>query len=75
MSVIHQQGLASGKIKFIDEHQVAEMVGLSVKTLRRWRLFGRGPKYHKLNGRAVRYEIAEIEAWVAAQPTGGGRAA
>src|SRR5215212_11480120 len=38
----------------LDEHRAAEQLGLSVKTLRRWRWVGRGPPFIKL-GTAVRY--------------------
>lgn len=30
-------------MKFLNEKQVAEILGISVKTLQRWRLFGEGP--------------------------------
>jgi len=37
----------------LNEHDVARITGLSVASVRRWRLFRRGPKYLKL-GAAVR---------------------
>jgi len=57
--------------RFIDDNDSAERLGVSVKTLRRWRLLGRGPRWYKL-GRAVRYSVADLRSWLAAQPTGGG---
>lgn len=62
-----------GVTRFMDERQLAAMTGLKAKTLRRWRVFGRGPRFHKLGG-AVRYEIRDVEAWLAACPVGGGEA-
>ena len=57
--------------RFLSEKQVAEMLGLSVKTLQRWRLFGYGPKWRKF-GTAVRYPSDGLESWVEETPTGGG---
>lgn len=56
----------------INEFEVAEELGVSVGTVRRWRLFGRGPRFVKVGGTAVRYSRADVETWLAAQPTGGG---
>ena len=39
----------------MDERQVAAALGVSVSTLRKWRWQRRGPKYVKLEARAVRY--------------------
>ena len=37
----------------VNEHEAARLLGLSVKTLRRWRWAGRGPNFVKI-GSAVR---------------------
>lgn len=42
----------------LNEHEAARILGLSVKTLRRWRWAGRGPAYRKI-GSAVRYHPDE----------------
>ena len=49
----------------IDEHEAAERLGLSVKTLRRWRWAGRPPAFVKI-GRSVRYDPTVIEGLIAA---------
>jgi hypothetical protein len=49
----------------LDETRAARILGLSVKTLRRWRWAGKGPAFRKI-GRAVRYAPDDIEAYVAA---------
>jgi hypothetical protein len=49
----------------IDEHNAALCLGLSVKTLRRWRWARRGPIWIKI-GTAVRYAPADLAAFIAA---------
>ena len=51
----------------VDEHTAAPYVGLAVSTLQKKRTLGGGPKFIKL-GRAVRYRVADLDAWLAAQP-------
>jgi predicted DNA-binding transcriptional regulator AlpA len=55
----------------LNEHDVARITGLSVASVRRWRLFRQGPKYLKI-GAAVRYTPESIREFVATRPTGGG---
>jgi len=57
--------------ELLTEHDVARITGLSVASVRRWRLFKRGPKYLKL-GSAVRYRAEDVSAWLETRPTGGG---
>jgi len=54
----------------LTEHDVARITGLSVASVRRWRLLQQGPKYMKL-GASVRYKPDDISAWLASRPTGG----
>jgi predicted DNA-binding transcriptional regulator AlpA len=56
--------------KLLTEHDVASVTGLSVATVRRYRLLRQGPKYLKLNA-AVRYRVSDLEAWLASRPVGG----
>ena len=56
----------------LNEHDVARITGLSVGSVRRWRLFSAGPKYLKL-GAAVRYRPEDISAWLESRPSGGGK--
>jgi predicted DNA-binding transcriptional regulator AlpA len=55
----------------LNEHDVARITGLSVASVRRWRLHRQGPKYLKI-GSAVRYTHEDVAAWLASRPTGGG---
>jgi excisionase family DNA binding protein len=48
----------------VNETEAARILDMSVKTLRRWRWAGKELPYHKI-GRAVRYDKAELEAYIA----------
>jgi len=56
----------------LNEHDVARITGLSVATIRRWRLFAQGPRYIKVSGSAVRYRPDDVRAYLDNRPTGGG---
>ena len=47
----------------LDEYQAAEILGLKVSTLRRWRWAARGPPFVKL-GSAVRYDPQVLTEFV-----------
>ena len=49
----------------VNEAEAALMRSLSVKTLRRWRWAGKGPRFLKL-GAAVRYDAADLTAFIEA---------
>lgn len=55
----------------LNEYGVARLTGMSVASVRKWRLFGRGPRYLKI-GSAVRYKPADVSAWIESQPSSGG---
>jgi predicted DNA-binding transcriptional regulator AlpA len=56
----------------LNEHEVARITGLSVASVRRWRLLRQGPRFLKL-GSAVRYRNEDVAAWLNSRPTGGGQ--
>jgi predicted DNA-binding transcriptional regulator AlpA len=58
--------------RFLNRSEVAEMLGLSIKTLDRWALIGIGPRFRRLENRAVRYDFADVEAFIERSPIGGG---
>ena len=67
MGAIH-----NGLENLLNEHDVARITGLSVASVRRWRLFQHGgPKYLKI-GAAVRYKPEDVSAWLESRPSGGG---
>jgi len=57
----------------LNERDVARITGMSVASVRRWRLLRQGPRFLKLNA-AVRYRAEDISAWLESRPTGGGPA-
>jgi len=60
----HRHNSRTGALRIaIDENELSQRWGLSVKTLRRWRQSGNlGPIFCKLGAR-VTYLISEIEAY------------
>jgi hypothetical protein len=56
---------------WVDEHVYAAIRGTSVKTIQRERQEEKGCRYKKINGTTVRYKIADIMAFLEAQPGGG----
>ncbi|MBT3787099.1 MAG: helix-turn-helix domain-containing protein [Alphaproteobacteria bacterium] len=47
---------------FIREQSAAARLGLSKRTLQKFRVTGYGPAFHKF-GSCVRYNIADLEKW------------
>ena len=48
--------------------EVADYLGLSVSTIRRWRLLGTGSlPYRRFSG-SIRYWKAEVDEWIKQQP-------
>lgn len=50
--------------RLLTEREVEADYGIPIKTLRHWRYVGRGPRYLKIEGRLVRYRVADIERWL-----------
>ena len=57
--------------RFLNEREVAELLRVSVATIRRRRLCKQPPKAIKI-GAAVRYKIADVEEFLNQCPTIGG---
>ena len=49
---------------YLSTLQAARMLGLSTKTLARYRVRGNGPVFHRF-GRRIRYSHADLVAWAA----------
>jgi hypothetical protein len=63
----HFSTITTGRLR--NEHQAAEILDLSVKTLRRWRWARRGPGWRKI-GAAVRYADTDLAAFIDAAKRG-----
>lgn len=57
-----KQQVKGSKPSYMTTREVAAFLGLSAGTLCTWRYQGKGPSYYKV-GNAVRYKIADVEAW------------
>jgi excisionase family DNA binding protein len=57
-------------IQFLNEHDLAELLGVKVSTVRRWRQSHRGPRYVKYLT-SVRYSRDDVMAWLKSRPSGG----
>jgi predicted site-specific integrase-resolvase len=55
----------------INDVQAAQHLGVSPHTLRTWRRLGTGPRYLKI-GRAVRYQMVDLNSYLAAAGVGKG---
>jgi len=51
--------------KYITQDQLADLLGLSPRSLERWRVSGTGPAFVKA-GRKPLYDIVDVDAWLSA---------
>lgn len=51
------------RLRLVDERGCAAMLGISVSTLRHWRMRNIGPPWKKI-GRAVRYVLGTVEDYM-----------
>ena len=56
----------------IDEREAAAILAAEVRTLRNWRTLGKGPRFHKIGERMVRYHRADLAAFIAGTAGVGG---
>ncbi len=49
----------------VNTQKAASLLGVSVRTLEEWRKKKTGPAYLKLGPKLVRYEVAELERFLA----------
>jgi predicted DNA-binding transcriptional regulator AlpA len=53
--------------KHLTPKQLAELTGLTIGTLAKWRLTATGPRHRKF-GAAVRYDERDVAAWLDSHP-------
>ena len=49
---------------FLTELEAADYLGISKKTLQRWRFDHKEPAYAKLNNKLIRYRLADLDEWM-----------
>jgi len=54
--------------RLVDEQVVSEITGIKIRTLRKWRLHGRGPSVRRVEGRLIRYSLRDVHDWMRGQP-------
>jgi predicted DNA-binding transcriptional regulator AlpA len=57
----------------IDEKKAALMLSLSTRTLQMWRFQGVGPRFVRISRNCVRYDHADLVAWIEDNKTQGGK--
>lgn len=50
-------------MEFLGEDDTARRLGVSRRTLARWRTTGEGPAFVRLGARRIAYSIADVAAW------------
>lgn len=51
-------------IKLLDINELAEVLGIPVRTIRKWRYEGKGPACIKI-GKYIRWHPNEVDRWLA----------
>ena len=62
---LHMPKWTEFRSPLLKEDEVADILNVEVSTLRCWRSIGKPPRYVKV-GAAVRYDLADIEAFIEA---------
>jgi phage terminase Nu1 subunit (DNA packaging protein) len=52
-----------GLDSLLTQQDLAEVLGVSIRTIETWRRDGSGPSYFRLNGRLVRYRLGTVLEW------------
>jgi predicted DNA-binding transcriptional regulator AlpA len=57
------QTLPGGRV--VDERELAEMLGISVSVVSKWRRQGSGgPRFIQVSEKLVRYQIRDVQEWL-----------
>lgn len=57
-------------VAFLTEHETALRLGVSTRTLARWRSTGNGPPFVRLGVRRIGYTPSDIESWARSRTFG-----
>jgi excisionase family DNA binding protein len=58
------EAAASASSPWLTPSQAAQYLQTSENTLRSWRCIGRGPRFHKVGARCVRYHRDQLDEFV-----------
>ena len=58
---------------WLTSSQTAQILGVCVSTLEKWRAAGKGPPYIKSGHKMLRYNRADLERWAANQRLGASK--
>jgi predicted DNA-binding transcriptional regulator AlpA len=58
-------------VQLLNEHAVAQISGVSVATVRRWRLLRQGPKFIRVGAASVRYRPEDLTSYIERCPAFG----
>jgi predicted DNA-binding transcriptional regulator AlpA len=64
---VEPAGEARGLLR---DSEVSLLLQVSLATVRRWRMFGQGPRFLKI-GASVRYRADDVREWLNSCPQGG----
>lgn len=53
--------------QLLPEKTAAKLLAISPRTLRNWRVKGKGPQYVKVSSRAIRYRYGDLIRWSESQ--------
>ncbi len=56
-------------LRFLTQKQLSELLGVSERTLERWRVEGQGPKFVRA-GRRPLYRFSDVDTWAQGQTFG-----
>ena len=56
--------------EWLSDRDLEALTGRARRTWQKDRLFGRGPRFHRL-GVSVRYHVADVQAWLLSRGGGG----
>lgn len=59
-------------VQLLNEHAVAKLLGVSVATVRRWRLLRQGPAFIRVGAASVRYRPEDLAGYIERCPAFGG---
>lgn len=59
--------MAETELRLLTEGETAELLGMTVSFLQARRIRGGGPPFVRVGSRTVRYNVADLEAWVEKQ--------